>query len=254
MTYLGGWGIFAAPTENYVENFGMSDGLTIKDSPLYDPVKRWDNRDPRFEFNILHDAERLVVADCPDSWAQLYLGGRHRGANNSITGYGHTKFKDITCNGYDNKWGNYTFEVPFLRLADIYLMYAEAVNEAYGPAGSAPGGMTAVEAVNVIRNRATLPDVDPRYYASKEEFREFLRQERAVELAFENHRWYDLRRWYVAHLLEYREKYILNFDKDHTYFDRALYLTRVFEEKHYWLPFPTNQVALYPEFTQNPGW
>jgi len=256
MTYLGGWGVYASPTENYVENFGMANGLSIREADSgYDPMNRWVNRDPRFEYNILHDGERLGVKENVDSWAQLYNGGRHRNTSNSLTGYGHSKFKDITCNSYDNGWAQYSYEVPLLRLADIYLMYAEAVNEAYGgPTGSAPGGITALQAVNIVRNRATLPNVDARYSASKETFREFLREERAVELAFENHRWYDLRRWHVAHLLKYREKYSLDFDKEHTQFNKTLYLTRVFDEKHYWLPFPTDQVTLYPEFTQNPGW
>lgn len=255
MTYLGGYSVYASPTENYVERFGMANGLSVKEPDSgYDPMNPWVNRDPRFEYNILHDGERLTVIESTDTWAQLYERGRHRSSGNSVTGYGHTKFKDITCNKFDNKWARYTYEVPFMRLADIYLMYAEAVNEAYGPAGSAPGGITAVEAVNIVRNRATLPDLDPRYYASKEKFREFLRDERAVELAFENHRWYDLRRWHIAHLPEYREKYALNFDQGHTYFNKTLSVTRVFEEKHYWLPFPVDQVALYPEFEQNPGW
>jgi hypothetical protein len=133
-------------------------------------------------------------------------------------------------------------------------MYAEAVNEAYGPSGSAPGGPAALEAVNMIRQRAGVPPVDARFLVSKESFREIIRQERAVELAFEGHRWYDLRRWYVSHLPQYREKYELQFDKDHTYFKKVLFHTTVFEMKHYWLPFTNDQVTLYPEFKQNPGW
>ncbi|MDD2381625.1 MAG: RagB/SusD family nutrient uptake outer membrane protein [Mariniphaga sp.] len=258
MTYLGAWGVYAGPTQNYVELFGMANGLAIDEPDSgFEPAAgaRWKNRDPRFYYNILYDSARLVLTEgIEDTWAQLYTGGRHRGTSNSISGYGHLKFKHISCNNKDNGWGRYSYEVPLMRLADIYLMYAEAVNEAYGPTGNAPGGMTAVEAVNVVRNRATLPNVDPRYYTSKEKFREFLYDERAVELAFESHRWYDIRRWYVAHLPKYKEKYIMDTDKEHTFFRRVLYTTRVHEEKHYWLPFPTDQVSLYPEFQQNPGW
>jgi hypothetical protein len=58
----------------------------------------------------------------------------------------------------------------------------------------------------------------------------------------------------VADQLKYREKWELQFDKGHTYFKKNLLLTSVFEPKHWWLPFPVNQVALYPAFKQNPGW
>lgn len=253
---LGGWGSYASPTENYVENFGMANGLPIDaEGSGYDPMNRWENRDPRFYYNIVKDGDRMVQNfENADTYAQFFVGGRHRGNLNSITGYGHKKFAHLTCNKYDRGYGwQYHYESPQMRLADVYLMYAEAVNEAFGPGGSVAGGMTAIEAVNLIRNRAQIPSVDSRFL-NKEDFREVIRRERAVELAFESHRWFDLRRWYVSHLPQYREKYVLEFDEDHTYFQKKLYNTIVFDQKHYWLPFPNDQVALYPEFEQNPGW
>lgn len=253
---LGGWGIYASPTANYVENFGMANGLPINEGDSgYDPQHPWDNRDPRFYYNIVKGGDRLVQNfDNVDTWAEFYVGGRHRNLTNSITGYGHKKFTPPVANKYDLGYGNnYFYECPQMRLADVYLMYAEAVNEALGPNGSVGGGLTAVQAVNIIRNRATVPDVDARFL-TKDGFREIIRQERAVELAFESHRWFDLRRWHVSHLPQYREKYVLEYDKDQTYFEKKLYSTIVFEDKHYWLPFPVGQVTLYPEFQQNPGW
>ena len=108
--------------------------------------------------------------------------------------------------------------------------------------------------MNRVRTRAGVPDVDSRFLGDKTIFREIIRQERAVELAFENHRWYDLRRWYIAHEREYKELYALEFDQGHTYFNKVLYQTKTFEMKHYWLPFETSQVSIYPGFYQNPGW
>ena len=143
-----------------------------------------------------------------------------------------------------------------MRLPDIYLMYAEAVNEVYGPTtvpANIPGGLTAAQAVNFIRARAGVPDVDAQYL-NKDDFREVIINERDVELAFEGHRWFDLRRWHRSHLLENREVYGLEFDAAHTYFNKVLYRTNVFEDKHWWLPFQVDQVSLYPEFTQNAGW
>lgn len=253
---LGGWGMYASPTANYVENFGMANGLPLDEPDSgYDPSKPWTNRDPRFYYNIVKGGDRLVQNfNNADTWAEFHVGGLHRSLPNSITGYGHKKFTPPICNKYDNGWSNnYYYEVSKMRMADVYLMYAEAVNEAFGPGGSVGGGLTAEQAINIVRNRATIPNVDARFL-SKESFREIIRKERAVELAFEGHRWYDLRRWYIAHLPQYREKYSLEYDRAQTYFKKVLYHTIVFEEKHYWLPFAVGQVTLYPEFEQNPGW
>jgi starch-binding outer membrane protein, SusD/RagB family len=260
LTQFGGW-LYASPTENYIENYGMSNGLPIDAAGSgYNPDDPWTGRDPRFYYSILKDGDRQILNESdsyPDTFFRTYIGGRHRSNENSITGYGINKYRDITCNNRDGGWVNYTYEVPHMRLADIYLMYAEAVNEAYGPTmvpSDIPGGLTAVQALNKVRNRATVPDVDSRFLSGKEAFREVIRQERAVELAFEGHRWFDLRRWYVAHLMKYREKYVLEFDQAHSFFRKNLWSTIVFDDKHYWLPFPVTQVTLYPEFYQNPGW
>lgn len=248
---------FSAPTQNYVELFETANGLPVDDPASgFDPADPWTGRDPRFRYNILVDNDRLVTSlNDARAFAQLYVGGREKGAPNSLTGFGYRKYWDETLNIYDNGWNNYFYEVPKLRLAEIYLIYAEAANEAYGPDGRHPGaGITSAEAVNIVRARANMPGVDAKFTANKEDFRARVWNERAVELAYESKRWYDLRRWHVAHLPQYRELFGLEFDKDHTYFKRTLIKTIEFSEKHYWLPFPTAQVSLYPEWKQNPGW
>lgn len=268
LSQLQGGGCVASPTENYVEYFGMANGLPITDPTSgYDSNDPWTDRDPRFYYNIVIDGERIVKRNAgEDTFAKLYVNGRHRNPSvNSTTGYVHKKYRDLTCNRFDRGWGNWrghnwNWEVPNMRLADIYLMYAEAVNEVAGPNGAINGGPTAVEAVNIVRNRVIredgtpLPDLAPAYSTTKEQLRESIRRERAVELAFEAHRYDDLRRWRLAHLPQYKEKYVLEFDEDHTFFRKVLFVTRVFEEKHYWLPLPQDQVNLYAALKQNPGW
>jgi hypothetical protein len=266
---LGGWGCYASVTSNYVDLFGMANGLPIIGSPAdtagcgYNPNNPWVNRDPRFYYSIVKDGDRQILnTNNPDTYVQFFQGGRHCkdiGSGISIT-FGHKKFKDITCNGNDPSWRQYFFECPHMRLAEVYIDYAEAVNEAYGPTTVPPGianAPTAAEALNIVRRRVEispgvpLPDVDPRFL-TKEKFREIVRQEKAVELCFEGHRWNDVRRWHIAP--QCRKKFILEFDKDHTYFKKVEYRTSIFEEKHYWLPFTVDQVTLYPDFKQNPGW
>lgn len=250
-------GAGSAVTANYVDYFGMANGLPIDAAGSgYDPTNPWVNRDPRFYYNICKDGDRVIKnVNNADTYAQFYNGGKHNDYKGIKITFTFNKFHDITCNNFDVGWNNWYYEVPHLRLAEVYLNYAEAANEAYGPTATVPGcNLTAVQAVNIVRKRANVPDVDSRYLNSKDSFREIVRQERAVELAFEGHRWNDLRRWHVAHLTKYREKYHLEFDKNHTYFKKVLDVTTVHDEKHYWLPFEVNQVSLYPEFKQNPGW
>ena len=239
----------------------MANGLPIDDPDSgFDPMHPWDNRDPRFKYNILVDGEKLVNGTpTQSSWkyAQLYLGGVARTSTGSLTGFGWKKFWDETLNNWDNGMGevNYWFSIPKIRLAEVYLIYAEAANEAYGPKGQDPNAsLTAVEAVNLVRARAGQAEVNAKFLGSTAAFRERIWAERAVELAYENKRWYDLRRWHVHHLPKYKELYELQFDQNHTYFKKVLYKTIPFAEQHYWLPFPTNQVTLYPEWKQNPGW
>lgn len=96
----------------------------------------------------------------------------------------------INWAGINRNEGYYNW--PSVRMADVYLMYAEAANEAYGPTGD--GGL-ALEVVNKVRHRGNLPALAPAKYADKETFFYAIENERVVELFAEGHRWFDLRRW-----------------------------------------------------------
>ena len=284
---LGAWGTYMGPTANYVENFGMANGLPIADpNSGYNGNNPWVNRDPRFNFSIIVDHDQRVLNPKPSyvqyQYAGLYIGGWARTANNSLTGYGYKKFTQVGWNGNDGLWGNNTdYDCPLVRLAGVLLEYAEAVNEVSGPTGTATNlpGLTAIAAVNMVRNRVMvgpyaptgvthsdtylydfqvggtpLPSLDAKYTANKTIFRQAIRNERVMELCFEGKRWDDMRRWGIESDLKWRQKYELQFDQGHTYFNKVLYSTSVFEPKMWWLPFPTAQVSLYPAFKQNPGW
>lgn len=251
------------PTHNYIKNYRMVNGLPIDDPASgYDPNDPWANREPRFYKDIVVDGNQMVTSTAagPDRFAQLSNGGRHKGGTQgSVTGYYYKKWTPVGCNKWDNRWGNFQAYVPFMRLGDVYLMYAESVLHGYGSAqSSVPGSITAEEALNVIRNRAQLPNLDAKFTGTKEAFMEAIINERAVELAFESHRWFDLRRWNLAGEEKYRLKTALDFDrgadgKPINMTERVV-VTRVFEKKHNWLPFQVSHTKLYPEFTQNPGW
>lgn len=242
----------------------MANGLPIDDPDSgYDPDDPWVGREPRFYADITVDRDELTYTNVSgsDKYAQLFTGGRHRDAEGSVTGYYFKRFSPKGCNLYDQYWNRFQEYIPYMRLADIYLMYAEAVLHGYGsPASSVPGfDLTAVDAINVIRNRAQLPDLTNKYAATKEAFMGEIIRERAVELAFEGHRFHDLRRWNIHDQLKYREKTAVDFDRDpvtgkpRNIRERVI-ITRVVEKKHNWLPLQLSDTYIYPHFGQNPGW
>jgi len=251
---FGGNGICETPTQNLVDLYEMvATGLPISDPASgYNENNPWNGRDPRFDEFILTDGD-LAGYDIKTK-VEFYVGGVDDIPNN-VTSYMTRKYWPRGVNSIDKDWSGFKYATPMIRLADVYLMYAEAVNELYGPTGTAgSSGLTAIDAVNKVRQRAGMLGVNAKYTGSKELFRERIWNERAVELCFEGARWMDIRRWYVAHENEYKKVVDLVFDQNHTSFKRVELSPRIFDLKHYWMPFPVEQTQLYPEWTQNPGW
>lgn len=215
----------------------------------------------------------------------LYTGGLMRDViKGSRTGYLNFKFIRDDFNQWDKQGGmnwmasNHML-VPYMRLADIYLMYAESAAEAYGiPSGKTGNcSLSAVDAINVIRNRAGVDPVNAKFTGSLDAFMSEVRRERAVELSFEAHRFNDLRRWLLLDKYPYNIKTSQEFmrtgdltgvNKDSSKgvntkdpketevigFREEVILTREFSEKHWWLPLKVSDSKMYVEFGQNPGW
>ena len=276
-------GIKCYPTANYVNYFGMANGLPLNDPDSgFDPEYPWRDRDPRFYNDFIYDGVQTIEnlsalsADQRDNqkiqYANLYTGGNYRDeVNESRTGYLLRKFTPLAVNYYDQGIRDYgdalTIQISWMRLADVYLMYAEAAANGYGSAtSSAPGfSLTAVDAINRIRERAGVADVNSKYTGNLDDFNSEVRRERAVELAYEGFRFNDLRRWLLLTVYPYNIKTSQEFDRvelntdDPTQSRVANWreeeiLRRNLSEKHYWMPLKTNDVTIYPEFYQNPGW
>lgn len=252
------------PAHNFVKNYAMANGLPIDDpNSGFNPNDPWTGREPRFYSDIIIDGDQMVIsaAGGHNCYAKLFNAGFHRATTGgSISGYYYKRFSPIGCNPWDKKWNNFQAYVPYLRLADVYLMYAEAVLHGYGSSTSSSTvlNLTAEKAVNRIRNRAQLPDLVSKYTATKEAFMGEIIRERAVELAFEAHRFCDLRRWNLNGDIRYKEKTAIDFDRGADgkpiNLQERIIITRVVEKKHNWLPLPLSNTNLYPEFPQNPGW
>jgi starch-binding outer membrane protein, SusD/RagB family len=245
--------------QTFVDKFEMADGSRYVPS-LYDAdnAKRWDFRDPRFKKAIITDRTQHGLT--ANSTIYLYEGAgtpaTDKGTVQQITlPYLLNKFWPFGADKFDANYAKLYRIDPLMRLAEVYLDYAEAVTAAYGASGRAPGAtLSAVDAVNLVRARANMPPVTAAAtgYA---DFMELVRNERNVELCFEGHYWFDIRRWYIAHLPENLICVDFKFNKAWTTFSRATIKTKVFENpKHYWMPLNRNQTLLYPGFYQNPGW
>ena len=270
-----------SPTHNFIHNnFGMANGLSIEDDlsgqygpTTYDPNNPFENRDPRFYRWHIIDGDIIDSgAEDPNHVAaQLWYQsagqkGFHRstGAENikilNNTGYMWTKFYPKVDGRYHTRWNpiinQYVGVRMHMRLTDVYLMYAEALHASSGAmAIPASYNLSAQGAINLLRNRAGIPDVNPSIVADNNKFMDELRRERSVELSYEAHRWVDIRRWGVAHLDKYRRKLALDFPQDRSNFTETLLVDRICEfPKHYWLPFPVEQTQIYEGFPQNPGW
>jgi hypothetical protein len=284
---INGSGIKVYPTANYVDFYGMANGLPIVNPEQadpesgYDPQYPWKNRDPRFYHDIMIDGEKAV--NDPSrvgnnqfrQYASLYTGGLYRTDNPNkavFTGYMMSKFASKLVNDWDGYRDNNTMVLSLMRLSDVYLMYAEAASEGYdSPNGKASGyDKTAVDAVNFVRDRPGLGvgHVAAKFLSSQETFRNEYRRERAVELAFEGHRFNDLRRWLLLTQQPYTLKKAVEFDRDtpnseiyanprnarvKNFRERVLF-QRQLGERHYWFPLLIGDVNMYPDFKQNPGW
>lgn len=276
------------PTANLVEAYGMANGEPIylvengkyvpNPKSGFDPEHPFKNRDPRFYHDIVFDGFKYLNGT-PGQYAdlqycQLYTGGNMRPIENaSRTGYFIQKLVPHTCNEVDKDydWGAaFHCYLPYMRLADIYLMYAEACAAFGGASGKSSNfGKTAEDAINTLRDRCGAGHVAPEFVADNHKFMDEVRREREVELSFEGFRFCDLQRWLLLTEAPYNQKFSQEFDrvesadfyKNHDPKDaevanyrRELILTRNFNTKHYWFPLPIKETQLYPEFNQNPGW
>ncbi|MBM6881993.1 RagB/SusD family nutrient uptake outer membrane protein [Bacteroides caecigallinarum] len=275
--------IIHLPTANLVEMYGMANGLPIDDpNSGFDPTHPFKNRDPRFYHDIVFDGFHYVLAEDklndaqkPYAYLNLSSSGEEMRSDDmgSRTGYFFQKLVPHTCNVGDKEydWGSalHTY-LPYMRLADIYLMYAEACAAVGGASGKSSNfTKTALDAINTIRNRCGAGEVADSYAADRNKFMDEIRRERAVELSMEGFRFNDLQRWLLLTESPYTEKYAVEFDRlenDDFYknndpkeaqvanYRHELLVKRVFGTKHYWFPLPDDDVYLYPEFPQNPGW
>jgi hypothetical protein len=247
------------PSQQMVDTYGMLNGRGILEPASgYSETDPYVNRDPRFNVSIFYNGKtwsgRLVETFVDG------LDNRITSTNATKTGYYLSKFmkSGIVISGSETKT-NHCF--PIIRYAEILLNYAEAMNEAYGPDVDPLGyGKTAREAILEVRGRvlrpvnAALSSVPAGDVTS---MREAIRKERCVELAFEDHRQIDVRRWKTAPQILGQNVKGMRITKTGTALSYELIsnvATRIFETKMYLYPIPQSEMNNNKALIQNPLW
>lgn len=214
----------------------------IDETSGYDPKNPWNGREDRFYSSI------------------LYHGAMLQGRNIDISTYGKDNIRIgsiIRTNYFTNKYldqnhnlithANWTYRrFAIIRSAELYLNYAEALNEVEGPTARV------YELVNTIRTRANCIPLPTGL--TQETMRERIRHERRIELVFENHRFWDVRRWMIAEKVDNKVVHRVEVDEDGS-ITYPVFQNRIFNpEKHYLFPIPQSEIDKNKALEQNPGW
>ncbi len=249
----GAWGAFHA-TQNLVDSYEMKNGL-LPDEPGsgYDEQNPYANRDSRLDKSLIYNGSQFKGITVETFQSADPIAPQDGNANDRTnpdrtkTGYGLRKFiddryltSDAVYQGGDNDW-------VYMRYAEVLLNYAEAKNEFSGPDDSV------FDALDEVRNRSNQPPL-PRTMG-KLALQEKIRNERRVELSFEEHRVFDVRRWKLGMTYFngpiYRMNIVKNTNGSLTYNRRAVLENRVYKENYNLFPIPQVERERNRKLTQN---
>ncbi len=253
------------PTQNFVDAFPMANGEPITENGSgYVATNPYAGRDPRLATYVLYNGGQAGVNN---TVINTQADGTTRDALDAVqgsstrTGYYLKKLlrQDINLDpSVNSKQFHYT---PRIRFTEIFLNYAEAANEAWGPKGAGTHGYSAYDVIKAIRSRAGVGtgDEGDKYLEkcaeSKELMRELIRNERRIELSFEGFRFWDLRRWKAPLNTEVQGMKITTDALGNTlYAPFKVEEPRSFKEFMYYGPIPYSECLKFSNLQQNKGW
>jgi len=249
----GGQGGF--PYQELVDAFGMANGLPITDPASgYDPSDPYSNRDPRLAYSVIRDQTLLIQNNGLREPVNIYLGPDGQGVSQDAvhagtpTGYYTNKMLDANISANFIHGSQRCF--PLMRYAEVLLNFAEATNEYSGPV------QEVYNAVALVRRRAGLSPYELPAGLTREQMREVIRAERRVELAFEGHRFWDVRRWKIAAQTENKMMNGMEVRRDGSNVTYTIFPVRKhnFRTAMYFWAIPQSETAKSPELVQNPSW
>lgn len=261
------------PSQNFVDAFPMRSGLPITaPNSGYDPQNPYANRDPRLADDVLYNGvtlrrSEIITGNYPNAKGESY--DNLNKDNATRTGYYLLKFLRDDVNPQGSSLIEQYHIYPRIRYTEIFLAYAEAANDAWGPKADPTGvGFTAYDVIKAIRERAGLatneigqPLAEGDVYleecaSDQNKMRDLIRNERRIELCFENKRFWDLRRWMLP-LNEAIKGVEINLDEatgelTYKYFEVE---KREYDNSYQMYgPIPKNEVLKWSNLKQNKGW
>ena len=247
------------PTQNLVDAFPMANGYPIEASGSgYSAQNPYADRDPRLSEYVMYNGTVYRDTEIITGSYSADDNGLNKIANSTRTGYYLRKLLRDDCNpNPSSQLAQFHYPV-YIRFTEIFLAYAEAANEAWDPRTPGPDGYSAYDVIKAIRQRAGIGvnGNDPYLETcagNKEMMRQLIRNERRIELCFENKRFWDLRRWkadlnvptkgmdvkQVAGQLQYNVIDVEN---------------RNYKDYMYYGPIPDAEVKKWSNLDQNTGW
>lgn len=246
------------PSQNFVDVFPMANGLPITDpNSGYNPQDPYAGRDPRLDLYIIHNKSTykgktiITAADGTDNNAMNKFDGK-----STRTGYYLKKFlvEDVNADPTAATQGKHV--KPWIRYTEIFLSYAEAANEAWGPKGTGSNGYSAYDVIKAIRRRAGVGGTNDTYLeecaTDKAKMRELIRNERRIELCFEGFRFWDLRRWKVD--LSKLNETVKGMKITGTHYEVVPVEERQYSDYMYFGPIPYSETIKFDALVQNAGW
>ncbi|KAA5824856.1 RagB/SusD family nutrient uptake outer membrane protein [Algibacter amylolyticus] len=240
------------PTHNFVMAFPMQDGYPATEANGFDPQNPYTNRDPRLEKYVVTNG-----ASFGGGTINTGIGGGNDRLDSipqqsTTTGYYLKKLlrPDVRINNDNTATGKIHVNVYF-RYTELFLILAESANEIGGPDHQV-GGITPREIIAAIRERGGIaqPDNYLSAISTKEAMRDLIRNERRIELSFEGHRFWDLRRWGLS-LNEPAKGYFFN---GSNYVELPSVEIRNYQPFATYMPIPNSEILKFSELEQNNGW
>ena len=266
------------PSQNLVDAFPMRSGKPITEATDYNPNNPYEGRDPRLEKTVLVNGTNFrkvdVVTGTYANSKGEHLDNLNKETTSTRTGYYLRKLLRDDVNPLSSSLIEKQHVYPRIRYTEIFLAYAEAANDAWGPKVDGAGvGFTAYDVIKAIRQRAglgtdaigmPLPQGDEyleECAGSQEKMTDLIRNERRIELCFENKRFWDLRRWMLPLNEPIKGMKIekIDSDKDPTP-DNLTYTVIDVETRDYdnsyqcYGPIPKGEVLKWSNLKQNKGW